>query len=171
MSEITIRDECEADHARVHEIQEAAFGQPGEANLVDVLRRSARPQLSLVAEIDGDLAGHVFLSPVTIENNPLAVECAGLAPIGVDPSVQGIGIGAALMGESIRRCPDVGWQAVFLLGDPGYYSRFGFGLAADSGFHFESEFFDSAFQIRELTPGILSSSSGWVHYHEAFSEL
>ncbi|MBJ18772.1 MAG: GNAT family N-acetyltransferase [bacterium] len=55
--------------------------------------------------------------------------------MGVDPSRQRSGVGSALIRESLRRCPEIGWQAVFLLGDPGYYARFGFGLAAPAGFH------------------------------------
>ncbi len=168
---ISIRNEGPADHARVREIQEAAFARPDEARLVEALRRSARPQLSLVAELDGELTGHLFLAPVAIDGPSPSVECAGLAPIAIDPVFQRSGIGSALVRESLRRCSEVGWQAVFLLGDPNYYGRFAFELAAPAGFHYESEIFDSVFQLLEITSGALDESSGWVRYHEAFNSL
>jgi putative acetyltransferase len=57
------------------------------------------------------------------------------------------------------------------LGEPAYYSRFGFRLATETGFHYESELFGSAFQVIELATGALTGASGWVRYHEAFSRL
>ena len=87
------------------------------------------------------------------------------------PAVQGRGVGSALIREALERCPAVGWSAVFLLGDPAYYSRFGFVMAAPRGFRYESELFDSSFQVLELADGTLDGSSGWVHYNRAFSDL
>ena len=171
MQSVRIRQEVESDHPRVREIHEAAFGQPEEADLVVALRSSAAPYSSLVAEIERRIVGHVLLSPVSIEGKSPEVGCAGLAPLGVHPSVQRRGVGSALVREALRGCPALGWSAVFLLGDPSYYSRFGFVLAAPLGFHYESERFDSSFQVIELEPEILSAYSGWVRYHEAFSGL
>jgi predicted N-acetyltransferase YhbS len=121
MSEFTIRDETSSDHAHVEVVQAAAFGRPDEAALVAALRISARPQLSLVAELGGEIVGHVFFSPVRIEG-------AGEPP----PAA---------------------------------------GLAALRGLHYESEFFDSAFQCIELSNGALSGCTGYVRYAEAFAEL
>ena len=168
---IAVREESDSDHAIVSEIQDAAFGEPGEARLVEALRASAFPRISLVAELDGELVGHIFLSPVTIEGKPPGSSCAGLAPVGVMPAVQGRGVGSALIREALGRCPGVGWSVVFLLGDPAYYSRFGFVLAAARGFRYESEVFDSAFQVLELADGTLDGASGWVRYNRAFSDL
>ena len=127
--------------------------------------------MSLVAELDRELVGHVFLSPVTVVGEPPENPCGGLAPIGVSPAAQGRGVGSALMREALSRCSAVGWSSVFLLGDPRYYSRFGFVLAAPRGFRYENESFDSAFQVVELADGALSRASGWVRYHKAFSDL
>ena len=93
MGQFEIRREQESDHARVDEIQKAAFGQDGEARLVEKLREQARPYLSLVAVRSDELVGHVFLSPVTIEgaNPPQPSKegptFAGLAPLAVMPDV------------------------------------------------------------------------------------
>lgn len=171
MPELVVREEIVADHARVDSIVEAAFERPQEAALVRALRESATPQLSLVAVLDGEVVGHVFFSPVTIEGASSSLPVGGLAPLAVDPSVQRRGAGSALVRAGLEACDALGWQAVFLLGDPAYYSRFGFELAAPRGFHYESEVFDAGFQVKEVVPGALAGHSGWVRYHEAFASL
>jgi putative acetyltransferase len=166
-----VRDERPEDAPRVFAVQRAAFGREAEARLVDALRRTVQPRLSLVAEAEGELVGHVFLSPVTIEGAAGAPACAGLAPLGVLPARQGCGAGSALVREGLARAPARGWRAVFLLGDPAYYARFGFRLAAPRGLHYESDAFDAAFQVRELAPGALAGVRGFVRYPAAFAEL
>ncbi len=90
--------------------------------------------------------------------------------MGVLPELQRRGIGSALVREGLHQCVDLGWHAVFLLGDPAYYSRFGFVLAAPLGVRYRHESFDPAFQVRELAPGALQGCAGWAHYHEAFDQ-
>ncbi len=177
LDQFKIRREQVSDHARVYEIQKAAFGQDGEAHLVNTLRERARPFVSLVAVKGDDLVGHVLFSPVTIEetssseNSKEAPTFAGLAPLAVTPETQSMGAGSALVRAGLQECARIGWQAVFLLGDPAYYSRFGFELAAEHGLRYESEAFDAGFQMIELVPDVLSECRGWVRYHEAFSDL
>jgi putative acetyltransferase len=130
MSELEIRAEAVGDEDAIDLIQRAAFPTPGEAQLVRALRARARPMLSLVAVQDGVLVGHVLFSPVTIEGTGACPAAAGLAPVAVMPEVQARGIGRALVREGLARCPALGWRAVFLLGEPAYYGRFGFCLAA-----------------------------------------
>jgi putative acetyltransferase len=171
LTRLEIRPEEPRDHARVHALQRAAFGRPAEADLVDALRAAARPQLSLVAERAGQLVGHVFFSPVSIEGAAAAPACAGLAPLGVWPAAQGGGVGSALVHAGLAGSALLGWRAVFLLGDPAYYARFGFELAAPRGFHYHSDSFDRGFQLRELAPGALAGCAGQVRYHAAFDAL
>ena len=166
-----MRAEGPADLRRVLTIQRDAFGREDEARLVERLRESASPALSLVAESDAGVVGHVFLSPVTIEGAPGAPSCAGLAPLAVAPDAQARGAGSALVREALRACPELGWRAVFLLGDPGYYARFGFRLCAPRGLRYESEAFDRGFQAIELVPRTLDGCRGLVRYHEAFDAL
>ena len=170
MPDFEIRKELPSDHAIVDEIEEAAFGGPAEARLVRALRGSAQPQLSLVAALRNEVVGHIFFSPVTIEGTGPSPPAAGLAPLAVAPDVQGQGTGSALVRAGLRECTTLGWQAVFLVGAPAYYSRFGFSLAALQGLRYESEVFDRAFQLIELKQGVLTGCKGWVRYHEAFSE-
>ncbi len=171
MTRIDVRPERLTDHARVDEIQQAAFGRVGEARLVQELRRRSNPHLSLVAEVAGEVVGHVMFSPVSIEGASQAPPMAGLAPVAVAPDFQGRGAGSALVRSGLRECVPLGWQAVFLVGAPAYYGRFGFELAAPGGLRYESEAFDHVFQRIELVPDVLSGCSGWIRYHEAFSEL
>ncbi len=165
-----IRHEKPSDFAAVFAVQEAAFGRPNEARLVELLRSGVHPQLSLVAELDSRVVGHVFFSPMRIESARPAPPVGGLAPVGVLPELHRRGIGSALIREGLRQCVDFGWRAVFLLGDPAYYSRFGFVLAAPLGVRYRHESFDPAFQVLELAPGALDRCEGWAHYHEAFDE-
>jgi len=169
--DLSIRREDERDYDLIDEIEVSAFGRPGEARLVRSLRSGATPYLSLVASHGDELVGHVFLSPVTIEDASAAPVCAGLAPLAVRPEVQGRGVGAALVRAALAECSHLGWEAVFLLGDPLYYSRFGFALSAPRGLRYESEAFDSAFQFLEIMDGSLEDVRGWVRFHGAFDEL
>jgi putative acetyltransferase len=168
-SVFTIRDEAPGDRPVVHQVESAAFGQPDEADLVDALREAAHPQLSLVALAAGaQVVGHIFFSPVRVESARPSPPLAGLAPVGVLPAFQGQGAGSALIRAGIERCASIGWQAVFLVGNPAYYGRFGFELAAPLGFHYESPEMTPFLQILELEKGVLSALSGEVRYHDAF---
>ena len=97
---IEVRPEEIDDQETVYAVQAAAFGQPNEADLVVSLRRAAQPQLSLVADVAGRVVGHVFFSPVSVESSVPVPPVAGLAPLAVEPSHQGQGIGGALAGVS-----------------------------------------------------------------------
>jgi putative acetyltransferase len=166
---IHVRDERASDRTPVFAIQSAAFRRANEARLVDALRAQADPKISLVAERDGRVVGHVFVSPVAVDPNA-CVPAGGLGPVGVEPALQGEGVGSALVRAALARAPDLGWRAVFLLGNPRYYARFGFELAAPRGLHYRSADFDRAFQVIELVPGALQDAKGLVHFHRAFAE-
>ncbi len=169
---LRIRPETQADEARVSAVQEAAFGRRAEAELVARLRSSVQPQLSLVAELEGELVGHVFFSPVALgaaaHGAPAA---AALAPIGVLPGHQGRGIGSALVRSGLVECARLGFRAVFLVGDPRYYGRFGFELAAARDLHYASADFDRVFQVCELERGALAGWRGFVEFPEAFAAV
>ncbi len=167
-----IRPESADDHAAVEAVVTAAFGSPLEARLVAALREEVEPSISLVAENDrGEVVGHIFFSPVTLENAVDAPGCAALAPVSVEPRHQNLGVGSALIRSGLAGCRKLGWRAVFLVGDPLYYRRFGFKLAMTKGFHFSSYELDSAFQLLELEPGVLDGWTGWIRYPDAFDAI
>lgn len=124
-----IRPETPADAPAVRAVLKAAFPGPDEARLVDELRRDGDVRLSLVAAEDGEVLGHVLFSPLIAPFRAL-----GLAPLAVLPRRQREGIGGALVREGLARAGALGWDAVFVLGEPAYYRRFGFDAAAASGF-------------------------------------
>jgi putative acetyltransferase len=171
MSALRIRHDVPADHARVYAIQRAAFGRSAEADLVNALR-SVHPQLSLVAELDGELVGHVFLSPVSIgDPGTQALAAGALAPIGVLPDRQGQGIGSTLVRRALEESHRIGWRAVFLVGEPLFYARFGFTLAAARDLHYESADFDPVFQVCELERAALGGCRGRVEFAQAFASM
>lgn len=124
-----IRDERPADAQPVHALVSAAFGRAEEAELVQALHRDGDAVISLLAEQDGALLGHVLLSRMSAPFPALA-----LAPLSVAPARQGQGIGTALAREAVARAGERGFAAVFVLGDPAYYRRFGFDTEAAKGF-------------------------------------
>jgi putative acetyltransferase len=124
-----IRDEKNSDIEAISEITRAAFenhpiSQHTEQFIVSALRAAGALTVSLVAEIEGKVVGHVAFSAVTIDGN----DCGwyGVGPISVLPAYQNQGIGKSLMNEGMRRLKASGAKGCMLVGDPGYYKRFGF---------------------------------------------
>ena len=115
-----LRAETPADRQAIHALNLAAFGGAGEAELVDALRRDGDLNLSLVASQGGTVLGHLALSPISAPFPALA-----LAPVAVHPALHGRGIGSALIRAAIAARPG---YSLILLGDPAYYSRFGFAV-------------------------------------------
>lgn len=124
-----IRTETAADHDAIRRVTEAAFAgaehaSGTEARIVDALREARALRLSLVADIDGRIAGHVALSPVALDDGTGG--WYGLGPVAVDPRDQRHGVGGALIRAALAELPALGARGCVVLGDPGYYTRFGF---------------------------------------------
>jgi predicted N-acetyltransferase YhbS len=128
MPQVVIRAEQPADAGAIGRITAAAFagtsyGHNGEAGIVEALRTDGALTVSLVAVLEGELVGHVAFSPVRISG----VEgWYGLGPVSVEPSHQRQGIGQALIRAGLERLTELDATGCVLLGDPGYYRRFGF---------------------------------------------
>ena len=162
-----IRPEQEHDVSAVRSLNILAFETPTEANLVDALREQATPVVSLVAEENSTVVGHIMFSPVSLSGHP-GLKVMGLAPMAVAQEHQRKGIGSALVRAGLERCKQLGFVAVVVLGHPEYYPRFGF--SPSSRFHIDSEYDvpEEVFMAIELTPGALSGITGRVKYHAAF---
>lgn len=162
--------EAEADQPAVYDINHAAFGQPAEANLVEQLRHKAHPFISLVAEVDEEVCGHILFTPVELDNGS-DLELMGLAPMAVAPKCQNTGVGSALVKAGLAACVDQGIGAVVVLGHPDYYPRFGFKPASTLGIGSTYDVPDEVFMALELIPGYLDAHEGTVRYHCAFDEV
>lgn len=128
-STMKIRSETRDDIAAIRQITEDAFAAAEhnsgtEWAIVDELRDTETLTLSLVAEEDGEIIGHLAFSPVSIGGQE--IDWFGLGPISVRPDRQGKGIGAALIREGLARLRAQGANGCVVLGDPNYYLRFGF---------------------------------------------
>ncbi|MEG0822477.1 MAG: N-acetyltransferase [Burkholderiaceae bacterium] len=165
-----IRDEKPDDHSTVHRLTEAAFGRAAEAQLVDRLRREAKPLVSLVAENHGNVVGHIMFTPVVITERP-AARAMGLAPMAVAPELQRGGIGTALVHAGVARCKELGAELVVVLGHPEFYPRFGFEPASRIGLKSEYGVPDSVFMALPLRADGELEFDGTVRYHVAFSDL
>jgi putative acetyltransferase len=168
---IIIRSEQSEDIAVIHQINEQAFGQPAEANLVDALRRNGKARLSLVAEDNGRVIGHILFSPVTIETAGASMAGIGLAPLAVSPERQNEGIGSLLVEEGLRRCREVGYPFMVVLGHPNYYPRFGFVPASRFNVKSEYDVRDEVFMIQELQQSSLLGIAGTAKYQHEFNEV
>ena len=161
---MTIRDETPEDATAIRPVVTAAVGQAAEANLLEALRESGDAVISLVAERDGDIVGHILFSKLHEPDR-----CLALAPLSVTPSHQTQGIGAQLVQEGLARAKREDWRVVFVLGEPAYYQRFGFSVTkADK---FETVYPKAYFMALELEPGALAECSGAVGYPIPFLAL
>jgi len=159
-----IREARARDHPTVHSLTEAAFGWDAEAHLIAALRESDDAVFDLVADLDGEIVGHILLSALTAPPGALA-----LAPISVAPDHQRQGIGSGLIHHAIGRATAAGWSAIFLLGDPSYYTRFGFSL--DAAAPFETDYPREFFMALALKPDAFKSMPKKVEYPGPFREL
>jgi putative acetyltransferase len=163
-----IRNEEETDWGAVHALDAAAFETPAEADLVDALRQQASPVVSLVAQENKAVVGHITFSPVELPGHP-ELKIMGLGPMAVAPAHQRRGIGSALVRAGFEQCRKLGFGAVVVLGHPTYYPRFGFSPATRFGIGCEYDAPEEAFMVVELEPGYLRGAAGKVKYHAAFS--
>jgi putative acetyltransferase len=162
---LTIRIERPGDEGGIHAVHAAAFPTDAEARLVDLLRDAGHLSLSLVAEVDDTIVGHVAFSPVAVAG---VLNVLGLAPVAVRPAWQRQGIGARLITEGIATARARGAEFVVLLGEPAYYSRFGFRPAAEWGLTDEYRG-GPAFQALELHEGAIPRGAGLVRYGPEFA--
>jgi putative acetyltransferase len=168
---IDIRLEEKEDHQDIRRVNELAFDQPTEADLVDALRTNAHPHISLVAIIEGRIVGHIFFSPVSIESETSSFSAMGLAPMAVLPEFQNQGIGSRLVEEGLKKCRELGQSIIVVMGHPNYYPRFGFIPAHLKGLRSEYDVPDDTFMVLELTENALAGRRGLVKYHPEFNRV
>jgi putative acetyltransferase len=166
-----IRPETPADIPAIYALNQQAFdGRTAEPDLVDALRREPDfiPPLSLVAEEDGRILGHILFSPIHIQTAAGPLPAISLAPLAVLPEFQRRGIGSALVHHGPAECRRLGHAIVIVLGHPAYYPRFGFSPQLARAL--ESPYADvgDAWMALELIPGALAGVRGKVIYPPYF---
>lgn len=163
----SVREERPEDAAAIRQVLAACFPTDAEARLVDLLRAAGHLTVSLVAEEDGQVVGHVAFSPVSAASSEAG---AGLAPVAVLPAYRRRGVAHALVEQGLASCAALGFGWAVVLGEPGYYARFGFRSAA--GFGLVDEYGGGdAFQTIELQAGMLPEGAGPVRYAPEFESL
>ena len=167
---IIIREERHSDVASIRAVNLAAFETTTEADLVNALRERATTLVSLVAEEDATIIGHILFSPVTLANEP-GISLMGLAPMAVVPPRQRQGVGSRLVREGLERCRQLNAVAVVVLGHPDYYPRFGFSPASRLSLRSEYDVPEDVFMVCELRGGALAGRSGTIRYHPVFGEF
>ena len=168
---IVIRKEEPRDIKAIRRVNEQAFGQGNEANIIEQLRNRDVLTISLVAEQDNEIVGHIAFSPVTIEAQGSNSEAIALAPMAVVPAWQRKGIGSQLVWAGLEECRRLAHEVVVLVGHPEYYPRFGFVPARSKGLECEFEVLDEAWMILELKEGALAGRRGEVRFQPEFGEV
>ena len=143
MSMVSIRTATFKDREAIRRVEEHAFGQQAEAGLVDALVDGGDAVVELVAEEEGQVVGHILFSRLFVEDGGKTFPAVALAPLAVEPTFHGSGIGGALIREAHIRLRDAGEKLSLVVGEPAYYSRFGYT-------HARAEKFDSDYQCEAL---------------------
>lgn len=167
---VTIRPALPADLPSIVNVNQQAFSSPGEARLVELLHERSKATVSLLAELDGQVVGHVLFSPIRFDPPQPDLKSVGLAPMAVLPAYQRQGIGSQLARAGIQACRAAGLQAIVVLGDPAYYGRFGFQRASDFGLGNEYQVQDE-FMVMELQVGALQGVHAIARYTPEFQEI
>jgi putative acetyltransferase len=163
------RPETAAEFPAIRRVVQDAFGQPVEAELIEDLRNEGYVRLAMVAEIDGQIVGHVLYSDLPIVMADGVVPAIALAPMAVAPAWQRQGIGSQLIRHSLDACRAAGHRIVVVLGHPEYYPRFGFSPSLAEPL--ESPYAGPAFMALELVPGALDGVRGRVEYAPPFARF
>ncbi len=164
--EFSIRDEAEADISEISEVTATAFKALVESSnteqfIIKALRAAKALTISLVAEVDGQVIGHIAFSPVAVSDG--TSEWYGLGPVSVLPEYQRQGVGKALIQEGLSRLERMNANGCCLVGHPDYYKKFGFKNTARLTYEGVPE---EVFFVLSFDGHI---PSGKVTFHEGFN--
>lgn len=172
---IVVRPEREEDFHEIFEVNRLAFGQDGEAKLVDTLRKNRavfNSQLSIVAIQNNTMVGHILFTIISIiDNKGNMYESLALAPMAVKPGFQKKGIGGQLIKEGLGAAKKLGFKSVIVLGHEEYYPKFGFEPAEKWNIRAPFDIPSSNFMAIELVNEGLKNTSGTVAYPKEFESV
>jgi len=173
VTEIKIRPETPKDFEQVIKVNDLAFNQPNEGKMIEALRCDNKfiPELSIVAEVDSMVVGHILFFPLNIISGEKSFEVLSLAPMSVLPEYQNKGIGNKLVTEGLKKAKKMGFKAVVVLGHPTYYPKFGFERASNWNIKLPIEDVpDEASMAIELEEGFLKDKAGVIEYPSEYYE-
>ncbi|MGB7539892.1 MAG: N-acetyltransferase [Anaerolineales bacterium] len=167
---IQIRKERPGDEKSVFEVNSCAFGRDAEPKVVDQLRINCPEGISLVAEVDRKIVGHILFTPAWIETEQKTVHGMGLAPLAVAPECQRMGVGTALIQAGIEELRAADTPFIVVLGHPGYYPKFGFEKGSKYGFRSAyDEVPDEAFMLLVFQPEAIQGIRGTIKIRPEFT--
>jgi putative acetyltransferase len=164
---VEIIEERAGDIAAIRDLNQRAFEQNQEANIVDALRSNGGALLSLVATVNGQVVGHIMYTPTSIGG----LRGAALGPMAVLPELQRQGIGSQLVEAGNRRIEQGGCPFIIVVGHPEFYPRFGFTPARARGITCEWDLPDDVFMILVLDEAEMQGVSGLAKYRDEFSTV
>jgi len=164
---IEITEERPGDVVAIRDLNQRAFEQDQEANIVDALRSNGGALLSMVATVNGLVVGHIMYSPASVGS----LRGAALGPMAVLPELQRQGIGSKLVEAGNRQIEAGGCPFIIVVGHPGFYPRFGFKPARNRGITCEWNVPDDVFMMMVLDEGELQGVSGVAKYRDQFSRV
>ena len=164
---LDIREERPEDIPSIRDVNNRAFGQQQEGNIVDALRSNGAVSLSLVATLDGRVVGHILYSPASVSE----VAGAALGPMGVLPEHQRQGIGSELVEAGNRHLKNAGCPFIIVLGHAAFYPRFGFRPGNTRGIRCEWDVADDVFMLLVLDEQRMQGVSGLAKYRDEFSTV
>ncbi|SKC42733.1 GNAT family N-acetyltransferase [Maledivibacter halophilus] len=171
-----IRKEKSQDYPKVREVIKSAFSREGkdlvfnEWVLVEKIRESEYyiNDLSLVAEAEGEILGHIMFTPMKIEGDSIPFDSLALAPVAVHKDFQKRGIGKHLVRAGIENAKNLGFKSIIVMGDPEYYTKFGFEKASKWKIGTTNDFNDNCLFALELVEKGLVGVSGIIEYCPPF---
>jgi predicted N-acetyltransferase YhbS len=175
---LKIRSSIESDRTAIEGIHMSAFGHQQGQEIVELVNgllndETAKPLLSLVAETDGMLVGHILFTSARLQPDNQETSIRILAPLAVSSEIQGEGIGGLLIREGLKQLAESGVDLVFVLGHPNYYPRFGFQTAGLLGFEapykIPKEHAD-AWMVRGLKAGRLARNYATVQCSKVLNQ-
>jgi putative acetyltransferase len=163
---LVIRSETTGDHDQITIVNDLAFNGKQEGELIIRLRKREQfiPELSLICESNGTIAGHILLFPIQILSGNEKHPTIALGPMSVRPGFQNKGIGGELVKEGLKRAGELGFESVLVLGHPKYYPKFGFRKASKWKIKPDFDVPDEALMAFELRKGSLDFGGGIIDY-------
>ena len=168
---LEIRPEESKDYSQITQVSNLAFGRENEAKLIEKIRESNNylPELSLIAQLDNKIVGHIMFSYVDLVGKD-SIKILALAPVAVLPQYQNRGIGSLLIKTSLEMAENTASPMVIVLGDSKFYSRFGFEPAVNYGLKSTFDVADEYFMVKFLAKED-KSYHGRIKYPSAFKNV